>query len=66
MKSNLFFNSFIDGMLYFFCIKNNPFENYYHTLKTDFENIQNDWINVGKDIQKAYEQEISHYKSAKE
>ena len=64
MRTNHFFNVFIDSLLYFFSIKDNPFEKYKKTLKTDFENIENDWINIGKDIQKAYEKEVSGFKTA--
>ncbi len=63
MNSNQFFNVFIDGILYFFGIKDNPLEKYRKSQKSDADNLEKDWQNIGKDIQKAYEQEISGCKA---
>ena len=52
---------FIDSVLYFFSSGENPIEKYQkmRRQKSDSENMAQDWINVGNDIRRAYE----NYKS---
>ena len=49
-------NVFLDGILYFFSLGENPIEKYRKRhQKTDAENMAQDWRNVGDDIRTAYE-----------
>lgn len=55
--SRSFFYIFLDGVLSFFGICDNPIAKYRKSLKgrTDYDKISNDWANVGNDIKNAYE-----------
>lgn len=56
--NNLFF-IFLNGILFFIGMKNNPIEEYLknNSRISDADKIRNDWYNVGNDIKKAYDSE---------
>ena len=43
--------------MYFFSVGENPIEKYnkIRRMKTDSDNIAQDWYNIGNDIRRAYE-----------
>lgn len=55
------FNVFIQGVLYFFALGDNPVKKYEEAFKAkgDAEKMQQDWNNVGNDIRQAYEKHQS-------
>lgn len=52
-----FFIIFIESVMYFFSVGENPIEKYnkIRRMKTDSDNIAQDWYNIGNDIRRAYE-----------
>lgn len=51
------FKVFIHGVLYFFALGDNPVAKFQKTYKSkgDAERINQDWVNVGNDIRRAYD-----------